>query len=364
MKKFWNWIKTIFGVSDNQLNGSSTSPVESWFAKQTGFELTGAEREANVFSAAEAQKSRDWQEYMSNTSYQRSVADMQAAGVNPALAMSQGGASTPSGASATSTAPTSQGLSMSELLQMATLKDNLNLMRAQSQKALDEGEAAKENAAANTLNAETRKGELENERKRTQIMDKDVSIREMEYQVHSKLADSNIQINNEMVHKIAEETRKIHHEFELLDRYVDIAEKSADAAARSAAAALRHADAAITEAATHSYLSSYQADVLAADSILRFVQGEQGKIILQYLPESERNRVNNLVKEGIYLDKQGNLCDKTGKYLDAKKVHEYISCGTDVFGAAVKCAGAVATGGVSTVADGLSGPGFTPSSTW
>lgn len=57
--------------------------------------------EANAFNAEQAQITRDWQEKMSNTAYQRAMADMAKAGLNPILAGSLGGASTPGGATAT-----------------------------------------------------------------------------------------------------------------------------------------------------------------------------------------------------------------------------------------------------------------------
>lgn len=57
-------------------------------------------QQRNSAADYQARRQMDFQESMSNTAYQRTMADMKAAGLNPMLASKVGGASTPAGAMA------------------------------------------------------------------------------------------------------------------------------------------------------------------------------------------------------------------------------------------------------------------------
>ena len=69
--------------------------------------------QSQQYNSAEAQKNRDWQERLSNTSIQRAAADYKAAGYSPLALLGGSGASTPSGSVAHSSAASGHASSAS-----------------------------------------------------------------------------------------------------------------------------------------------------------------------------------------------------------------------------------------------------------
>lgn len=116
----FGWIKKLFsgGFWKNLTKSLS------------GSGLTQAEQEANAFTADQAQKQMDFQQQMRDTQYQSAVADMRAAGVNPALMYGSGanGNSAMSGAMASSVTPSSAKLDPVGLIGQIA---NLSLLGAQ-----------------------------------------------------------------------------------------------------------------------------------------------------------------------------------------------------------------------------------------
>lgn len=188
--------RQLFGTNLGGLFSALTNRI-------TAEHLTGAEREANEFNAAQAQMDRDFQERMASTQYQRGVADMRAAGVNPALAMQNGGAAAPAGVSASSAQPQGSAFDIGSLIQLLMFKPQKELMEKQGDAALMQGQAALRNAG-------TREGELD-------VSKFDAETRRMLAHNEIRIGDSSIKLNESKMLEIAQQIKESESRIELQD---------------------------------------------------------------------------------------------------------------------------------------------------
>ncbi len=105
-----------------------------------GLSLFGGSQ-ANKARRQEAQRNRQFQERMRNTEWQAGVADMEAAGLNPALAYQQGGASSPSGNMAQQQDVVTPAISSAK--ETMRFNEELKLLKAQTSKTTSEAGIAR-----------------------------------------------------------------------------------------------------------------------------------------------------------------------------------------------------------------------------
>jgi len=125
---------------------------EDWLGSLIGGLFgNSAQRSANRTNIMLNRENRDWQERMSNTAYQRSTQDLLNAGLNPMLAYSQGGASTP-----TNTAAKVEPVDAAAkaVTSAATTKAQLDNVKANTTKQLAEADKAVSEATSARVTAD------------------------------------------------------------------------------------------------------------------------------------------------------------------------------------------------------------------
>lgn len=123
------WVRSLSNGISKVVN---SDPARNWLKGVTGSGLTQSDIEQNQWNATEAQRARDWEEYMQSTNYQRVTSDMTAAGLNPAMMYGQGvGVSTPSGAQASGSGsnPVSAG-ALDSILNLVFAQQRLRNLKA------------------------------------------------------------------------------------------------------------------------------------------------------------------------------------------------------------------------------------------
>lgn len=95
-----NRISSQYGFNAAQAAMANQFNIEAW-ERAANWNSEMWDKQA-AFNAEQAQLQREWQERMANTQYQRSIKDMEKAGLNPILAVTGGGFGTgvPGGAAA------------------------------------------------------------------------------------------------------------------------------------------------------------------------------------------------------------------------------------------------------------------------
>lgn len=131
-------------------------------ARETNAANLQATQETNAANISSAREQMEFQRAMSNTSHQREVADLKAAGLNPILS-ANAGSSTPPGAQATSVAPEiknpAEGVSAAAMNAIATY---MGAMKTAADTRV--ADASAENIKADTIkkgvDTEVRRGDL------------------------------------------------------------------------------------------------------------------------------------------------------------------------------------------------------------
>lgn len=243
--KQWGWLAWAIPAAASLLGGElanesredaadETTKFNAAQAALTREYNTEEAEKARAFSAVQADRQMGFQREMSNTAYQRTMQDMKAAGLNPMLAYSQGGASTPSGAqgaSAQANASAATGVTPSientiapavaTALQFKQAEANIDNIRAQTQNTVANTDV--QNAQRNLVTQQA----INEGTRSDQIVATTANIKEQTKQIASQTT-----LNEKQVEKILQDVKESYaredmHRAETVLKKLSVAEAKA-----------------------------------------------------------------------------------------------------------------------------------------
>lgn len=282
----------IFGLSaaereQNAFNAQEAEKNRTWQAMQL--------QNQNAFNAAEAEKSRAFQADQAATQYQRGVADMKAAGLNPALAYGQGGASAMQGATASAgSAPSGSAASGSGRGLAVSLSDlmQMSLMQKQIEKA---------------------DSEIKNIDASTNLTNKNSAYRSLEISFYEPLTQAQISNYKSLID----------------NREVDNRLKESGIKANEAKALLDSKQALLSgiDAQTRGYLNQLEARLRVAQVALTYadtaVQRERINNLKADQVETLQRALTEAAQAGLYDQQATNLMVEEGILRYDAKTHKY-----------------------------------------
>lgn len=182
--------------NDNPTNFQPWIPLVGTAAQVYGTAQT------NKASKQIAREQMGFQERMANTEMQRRMADLKAAGLNPMLAIAQGGASTPSGASARLENPT-EGLAATAL----------QVQLARSQIAATQAQARKTSAEASLI--EETSGNTAHQVEWTAIQ-AEMAAQKMAAEIHGLWKENQLKEGNMETQRLAQKYQELLNQAERL----------------------------------------------------------------------------------------------------------------------------------------------------
>lgn len=319
-----NVLGFVFGKPAKESLGmlsDGNNYLGNYFKQATGAGLTDAEKEANAFTASREDLAWNRQMEASNTAFQRQVADMQAAGINPMLAASgSGGSSVPSAQAQGSVSPSAGDLGSA--LQFALGMKSQNIQKSLALKELNIKErlanAEIEWKTANTRGqnlyndffedtAEIRKILLGDQHERNgwerKIGESNAAVRERA----QALAEKNASHYNDYLDKLAEKAQKDIDNNDLQRAVLEAVarEKNADAAYKNA---MLSVDKAYREAQTESERN--QAELLAVEARIKngiYTPDYIKSVCTAAKVEAEYKRIEEMYHRGDYSEASKDL---------------------------------------------------------